>query len=103
MRRGQEGFELVARRAKRGGAADDPEAPVAAQCVDDPVAVQADAYEDEDVDIRPQQRTPGIHGEIHLPPGLVAWRDLSRPEGDLSTRYDVDVRRPARGPIVSLN
>jgi hypothetical protein len=65
----QQSLELLARGAERGRAADDVESRIAAQRVDDPVAVQTDSYEDEDLDLVPQQRVPGIHGEIHPPPG----------------------------------
>ena len=44
-------LELLARGAERGGAADDVEARVAAQRVDDPVAVEPNSHEDEDLDI----------------------------------------------------
>ena len=85
VRRRQQSLELLARGAKRGGAADDVETRIAAQRIDDPVAVQTDAHEDEDLDIGPQQRVPGIHGEIPPPSRLVACRDLSQPAGGLST------------------
>ncbi len=83
VRRGHEPFELLPRSPQRARAADDAEARIAPQRVDDPVPVKADAHEDEDLDHGPQQHVPGIHGEIHPPSPVGCSRGVyaaSRPD-----------------------